>query len=114
MLAHLMSAQGPLTRSVADARLALAAMSMRDPRDPWWVPAPLEGSKPKAPIRVALAKIPADMKVDPSVRGALTQAADAHEGGFAEVQVDPMLQPLASCEAFHSMLTRRGLQWIER
>lgn len=44
----------------------------------------------------------------------LTQAADAHEGGFAEVQVDPMLQPLASCEAFHSMLTRRGLQWIER
>ena len=89
MLAHLMSAQGPLTRSVADARLALAAMSMRDPRDPWWVPAPLEGSKPKAPIRVALAKIPADMKVDPSVRGALTQAADALEkSGYRVEEVE--------------------------
>ncbi len=89
MLAHLMSAQGPLTRSVADARLALAAMSMRDPRDPWWVPAPLEGPKPKAPIRVALAKIPADMKVDPSVRGALTQAADALEkSGYRVEEVE--------------------------
>ncbi|MEI2734236.1 MAG: amidase family protein [Rhodoblastus sp.] len=89
MLAHLMSAQGPLTRSVADARLALAAMSMRDPRDPWWVPAPLEGPRPKAPIRVALAKIPADMKVDPAVRGALTQAADALEkSGYRVEEVE--------------------------
>jgi amidase len=89
MLAHLMSAQGPLTRSVADARLALAAMSMRDPRDPWWVPAPLEGPRPKAPIRVALAKIPTDMKVDPAVRGALTQAADALEkSGYRVEEVE--------------------------
>ena len=41
MLAHLMSAQGPLARSVADVRLALEVMSQRDPRDSWWVPAPL-------------------------------------------------------------------------
>ena len=90
MLAHLMSAQGPLTRSVADARLALAAMSQRDPRDPWWVPAPLEGPKIKGPIKVALAKIPEDMKVDVSVRAALTQAADDLEkSGYrvAEVEV---------------------------
>ena len=32
-------------------------MSQRDPRDPWWVPAPLAGPKPKGPIKVALAKI---------------------------------------------------------
>ena len=38
MLAHLMSAQGPLARSVGDVRLALEVMSQRDPRDPWWVP----------------------------------------------------------------------------
>ena len=76
MLAHLMSSQGPLARSVADVRLALEVMSQRDPRDPWWVPAPLAGPKPKGPIKVALAKLPEDMEVDPSVRAALRQAAD--------------------------------------
>lgn len=89
MLAHLMSAQGPLTRTVADARLALAAMSQRDPRDPWWVPAPLEGPKPKGPIKVALAKIPSDMKVDVSVRAALTQAADdLQKSGYRVEEVE--------------------------
>jgi amidase len=76
MLAHLMSAQGPLARSVGDVRTALEVMSQRDPRDPWWVGAPLVGPKPKGPIRVALAKLPDDMDVAPSVRGALRQAAD--------------------------------------
>ena len=89
MLAHLMSGQGPLTRTVADARLALAAMSQRDPRDPWWAPAPLEGPKPKGPIKVALAKIPEDMKVDVSVRAALTQAADDLEkSGYRVEEVE--------------------------
>ncbi len=89
MLAHLMSAQGPLTRTVADARLALAAMSQRDPRDPWWVPAPLEGPKPRGPIKVALAKIPSDMKVDVSVRAALTQAADdLQKSGYRVEEVE--------------------------
>jgi amidase len=76
MLAHLMSAQGPLARQVADVRLALEVMSQRDPRDPWWVPAPLVGETPRRPIKVALAKIPADMKVDPQIAAALRQAAD--------------------------------------
>src|SRR5204863_6281537 len=40
---QLMSVQGPLARRVADVRLGLAAMSARDPRDPWWAPAPLVG-----------------------------------------------------------------------
>jgi amidase len=90
MLAHLMSAQGPLARHIGDVRLALEVMSQRDPRDPWWVPAPLEGPKPKAPIKVALAKLPGDMDVDPSVRAALRQAADHLErAGYrvAEVEV---------------------------
>ena len=56
MLASLMSAQGPLARSVADVRLGLEVMSRRDPRDPWWVPAPLKGPKPKKPIKVAMAR----------------------------------------------------------
>lgn len=89
MLAQLMSAQGPLVRSVADARLALEAMSRRDPRDPWWVPAPLAGPKPKRPIKVALARLPDDMKVDPSVRSALRRAADHLErSGYRVSEVE--------------------------
>ncbi|RXT39365.1 amidase family protein [Bradyrhizobium betae] len=89
MLAHLMSAQGPLARHVADIRLALEVMSQRDPRDPWWVPAPLAGPKPKGPIKVALAKIPDDMDVDPSVAAALRQAADHLErSGYRVTEVE--------------------------
>lgn len=89
MLAHLMSAQGPLARHVGDVRLALEVMSQRDPRDPWWVPAPLVGPKPKGPIKVALAKIPEDMDVDPSVTAALRQAADHLErAGYRVSEVD--------------------------
>jgi amidase len=89
MLAHLMSAQGPLARHVSDVRLALEVMSQRDPRDPWWVPAPLVGPKPKGPIKVALAKIPGDMKVDPSVGTALRQAADHLErSGYRVSEVE--------------------------
>jgi amidase len=89
LMAHLMSAQGPLARSVADVRLGLGVMSQRDPRDPWWVPAPLEGPKPKGPIKVALAKMPDDMKVDPSVTAALRQAADHLErAGYRVTEVE--------------------------
>ena len=89
MLSHLMSAQGPLARSVADVRLALEVMSQRDPRDPWWVPAPLVGPKPRGPIKVALAKLPGDMDVDPSVRAALRQAADHLErSGYRVSEVE--------------------------
>ncbi len=89
MLSHLMSAQGPLARSVADIRLAIEVMSQRDPRDPWWVPAPLVGPKPKRPIKVALAKLPGDMDVDPSVRAALRQAADHLErAGYRVSEVE--------------------------
>lgn len=89
MLAHLMSAQGPLVRSVADARAALEVMSQRDPRDPWWVGAPLVGPKPKGRIKVALAKLPDDMNVAPSVRSALRQAADHLErSGYSVSEVE--------------------------
>jgi amidase len=89
MLAHLMSAQGPLARSVGDARLALEVMSQRDPRDPWWVPAPLVGPKPKGPIKVALAKLPDDMDVDASIRATLRQAADHLErAGYRVSEVE--------------------------
>src|SRR3954466_11105226 len=34
---------GPLGRTIGDLRIALAAMSAPDVRDPWWVPAPPAG-----------------------------------------------------------------------
>jgi amidase len=89
MLAQLMSAQGPLARSIADVRLALEVMSQRDTRDPWWVPAPLVGLKPKRPIKAALARLPGDMDVDPSVRAALREAADYLErSGYRVSEVE--------------------------
>jgi amidase len=41
--AQISAVSGPLARSIGDLRLALEAMSAKDVRDPWWVPAPLEG-----------------------------------------------------------------------
>ena len=76
LISQFMSSQGPLARSVADVRLALAAMSRRDPRDPWWVPAPLDGPPPPPPIRVALARVPGDMDTDPEIMAMLRRAAD--------------------------------------
>ena len=75
-MAQFMSAQGPLAREVRDVRLGLEVMSQRDMRDPWWVPAPLEGPPLAKPIKVALARIPDDMETDKEVLALLRTAAD--------------------------------------
>jgi amidase len=59
--AQLMSVQGPLARSVRDVRAGFHAMAARDPRDPWWVPVPLEGPPANAPVRVAIVSEAADL-----------------------------------------------------
>lgn len=74
LMAQFMSAQGPLAREVRDVRLGLEVMSQRDMRDPWWVPAPLEG--PPVAKKVALARIPDDMETDSAVLALLRTAAD--------------------------------------
>jgi len=73
---QLMAVQGPLTRTVRDARLALAAMAAGDVNDTRWVDVPLEGPRPKVPIRVA-------MVVDPAGRGGIAPeiAAAVREAG---------------------------------
>jgi len=65
---QLMSVQGPHTRTVRDARLALAAMAHGDRRDWKWADMPLQGPAPARPIRVALV---------PEVPGGRTHAAQA-------------------------------------
>ena len=89
MMAQLMSTQGPLAREVADVRLALEVMSRRDIRDPWWVPAPLTGPALPKPLKVAVAKIPADMQADPEVVALIDQAAGyLAEAGYEVCDVD--------------------------
>ena len=63
---------GPLARTVGDIRIALAAMSARDYRDPWWVPAPLEG--PAMPKRVAMCLNPDGLDPVPEVKAAVADA----------------------------------------
>lgn len=88
--AQLMSTQGPLARRVRDLRLALAAMAQGDARDPWWVPAPLEGPSPKRPIRVALSVDPAGTGVHPAVAEAVRRAGRILEAaGYAVEEADP-------------------------
>jgi len=72
---QLMSVQGPLTRTVADARLALAVMAEGDPRDPLWVPAPSNDPDDGRPLKVALFRRHAAYDAHPSVIAALDQAA---------------------------------------
>ena len=63
---------GPLARTVGDLRIALAAMSAQDYRDPWWVPAPLEG--PAMPKRVAMCLNPDGLDPVPEVKAAVADA----------------------------------------
>lgn len=87
--AQLMSVQGPLARKVRDLRLGLAAMATRDPRDPWWVPAPSTGDVPARPIRVALCVDPGKGGVDPKVAEAVRKAgATLAAAGYAVEEMD--------------------------
>jgi amidase len=63
---------GPLARTIGDLRIALAAMSGKDFRDPWWVPAPLVG--PAMPKRVAMCLNPDGLDPVPEVRAAVADA----------------------------------------
>jgi amidase len=89
LIAQFMSAQGPLAREVRDVRLGLEVMSQRDMRDPWWVPAPLEGPSPAKPIKVALARIPDDMETDAAVLALLrTAAGHLVDAGYDVVETE--------------------------
>jgi amidase len=87
---QLMSVQGPLARRVRDVRLGLAAMCARDPRDPWWVPAPLTGEPVARPIPVALSVDPGGCGVHADVAAAVRAAGRAlADAGYAVEEVEP-------------------------
>ena len=70
--AQISAVSGPLARTIADLRIALNAMSGKDLRDPWWVPAPLEG--PAVPKRAALCLQPDGLETTPEVKAAVADA----------------------------------------
>ena len=74
--AQLMSVQGPIARTVNDAKLGFLAMAARDPRDPWWVPVPFDG--PPLPKQFTVVHDAADLDgvaPSPAIAKALDDAA---------------------------------------
>ena len=93
---------GPIARSIADLRLALAAMAQPSMRDPWWVPAPLTGSQ--VPRTAALCLRPDGLVIDDAVEAALLDAANRlRDAGWRVVEVDN-LPPLKAASAAQIVL----------
>jgi amidase len=90
---------GPLARTVGDLRMALAAMSAHDARDPWWVPAPLEG--PPMPKRAALCLRPDGLETVAEVKAAVADAGKRLErAGWVveEIEDTPPLREAADLQ----------------
>src|SRR5216684_6925866 len=90
---------GPLARTVGDLRMALAAMSGQDARDPWWVPAPLEG--PPMPKRAALCLRPDGLETVAEVKAAVADAGKRLErAGWVveEIEDTPPLREAADLQ----------------
>jgi len=99
---QLMAVSGPIARSIADLRLGLAAMAAPDPRDPWWVPAPLVG--PPAPRRAAFCLAPDGMDVAAPVAAAVRDAAARLRLAGWQVEEVGSLPPLAEPARLQLML----------
>src|ERR1700755_1613558 len=90
---------GPPARSIGDLRVALAAMSAPDMRDPWWVPAPLEG--PAMPKRAAVCLQPDGLEPVAEVKAAVADAAKRLErAGWVveEIATTPSLREAAELQ----------------
>ncbi len=90
---------GPLARTIGDLRIALAAMSGFDARDPWWVPAPLEG--PAMPKRAALCLQPDGLETSDEVKAAVADSGKRlQRAGWAvdEIATTPPLREAADLQ----------------
>jgi amidase len=94
--AQLTAVSGPIARSIADLRLALAVMSAASELDPWWVPAALDqGAFAK---RAALCVAPDGLAVSAEVEAALRLAAQQlSDAGWEIVERDtpPMREAMS-------------------
>jgi amidase len=99
---QLTAVSGPLARTIGDLRIALAAMSGKDVRDPWWVPAPLEG--PQMPKRAALCLNPDGLETVAEVRAAVTDAGRRLERAGWSVDEIENTPPLREAAELQTML----------
>ena len=92
MLAQVMSVQGVICREVRDVRLAMRSLVAYDPRDPWQVPMPFEGTPEPRPIKVAFTRNTFDFPLHPAVARALDTARTAlAAAGYDVREVEPPL-----------------------
>ena len=84
--AQMMGVEGPLARSVDDAELGLKAMAMPNPRDPFFVPAPLDGPPLTGRRRVAVLRDVGVASLDPAVDSAISTAGRWLEDAGFEVE----------------------------
>ncbi|HUN51869.1 MAG TPA: amidase [Candidatus Sulfotelmatobacter sp.] len=86
----LMAVQGPLTRSVRDARLAFQVLAEPDPRDYRAVAQPFDGEPPARPLRVALVPNPKGSATSPAAADAVRQAGrHLAAAGYRVEEVEP-------------------------
>ena len=93
---------GPLARTINDIRLALAAMAARDARDPWWVPAPLEG--PAMPKRAALCLNPDGLATAPEVKAAVSDVGNRLERAGWTVELIENTPPMREAADWQTKL----------
>ncbi|MEE2745721.1 MAG: amidase family protein [Pseudomonadota bacterium] len=88
--AQLMAVQGPLTRTVRDARIAIEVFSMRDHRDPNWVDVPRQGTVSPGITKIALVDDPAKRGVAKNVGDAVRKAGKwLEDAGFTVEKIEP-------------------------
>ncbi|WP_407178745.1 amidase family protein [Bradyrhizobium sp. STM 3562] len=93
---------GPLARTIQDIRISLAAMAQKDVRDPWWVPAPLEG--PPMPKRAALCLTPDGLATVAEVKAALVDAGKRLERAGWTVEEIADMPPMREAAEWQTKL----------
>ena len=94
---QLATANGPMARTVADLRIAFRVLAGPVWRDPWSVPAPLDGPPLAKPIRVAAVFNPAGQGTAAQVeRGVRDAAAALEEAGYEVDETEPPSIELAA------------------
>jgi amidase len=93
---------GPLARTINDLRISLAAMAARDVRDPWWVPAPLDG--PAMLKRAALCLNPDGLATAPEVKAAVNDAGQRLERAGWTVEVIENTPPMVEAAEWQTKL----------
>ena len=105
--AVLMSVQGPHTRTVRDARLALEVMARGDRRDWRWNDVPMRGAPPARPIKVALVPEFPGCQTHPAQAAAVRQAGRHLQGaGYVVRRSCRPISSAAAMMACHSSTPR--------